>query len=124
MHNTVDISTLKGLTITSISGANIDSCSVVIKTLEGNSFEMMHSQDCCEHVSVHSVLGDVQSIIGSPVILVGEGDEPTELNLEYEPDSHTWTIYRIETKRGYLQINWLGVSNGYYGETVDFIQIS
>ena len=87
--------------------------SVAFETEDGRTFQMHHEQDCCEYVYLKKIKGDVNSLIGRPVVKASinytHRDEGTETEI---------TI-RVE-KRGTVRFIWLGVSNGYYGETASF----
>ena len=88
---------------------------------------MYHDQDCCESVYVEDIVGDLDDLVGTTLLLVEEVDnyEPsnaTKYNEEedhYENDSETWTYYRFSTEKGDVSIRWHGSSNGYYSESVD-----
>lgn len=87
--------------------------------LSGRRMLMYHSQDCCESVSVEDVTGDIADIIGSPILKA----EETSNNEESEGDSTTWTFYHFSTIKGTVTLRWLGQSNGYYSESVDFVEL-
>lgn len=100
-----------------------DNDKMVFETDSGEIFEMFHSQDCCESVEIESVVGDLSDLIGHPITLAEEvlGETPADYKFEYEPDSYTWTFYKFATIKGYVDVRWLGESNGYYSESVDII---
>ena len=83
------------------------------------SFVFFHQQDCCESVSIEDVCGDLQDLVGEPLLLAEEvqGETPVDFN-EMEHDSVTWTFYKFATRKGYVDVRWLGESNGYYSEGV------
>lgn len=85
-----------------------------------NSFCFYHSQDCCESVSVNDIIGDLDDLIGSPIVLAEEIDNNNEKPEKCFHDSYTWTFYRFGTIKGTVTVRWLGVSNGYYSEGVSF----
>ena len=122
----MDFSILKGLIITSIDGLEDDSTEVVFTTSDGRRFEMSHSQDCCERVSIEDVCGDVNDILNSPILLAEEetsDKDPVDVNKECHDDLYCWTFYKLSTFKGDITIRWYGESNGYYSVGVDFEEI-
>jgi hypothetical protein len=88
-------------------------------------FKMYHSQDCCENVSVEDIVGNLEDLIGTPILKASEDTSdknPDGVVKEYQ-DSFTWTFYNLTTIKGYVTIRWYGESNGYYSERVDFVKL-
>lgn len=122
----VPFSTLLGKTIVEITGLEAQSDSVIFATSDGKRYKMHHNQDCCESVDIESVVGDIADLIGESLLVAEEveGETPADYNFgDYEPDSYTWTFYKLATRKGYVDIRWLGASNGYYSESVHFEEI-
>ena len=82
-------------------------------------FVFFHQQDCCECVDINDIVGDLQDLVGEPLLLAEEvqGETPVDFN-EREYESVTWTFYKFATRKGYVDVRWLGESNGYYSEGV------
>lgn len=108
--------------------------------VDGQVWRMHHRQDCCEHVFVESITGDLKDLIGAPILVAEESssgklpDKPINeviadliVNVPNEDpneESQTWTFYKLATRNGYVDIRWYGSSNGYYSESVDFERIN
>lgn len=117
-------SDLMGETLVSVEGAQVGSDEVLFTTASGKRYRMRHYQDCCEHVRVEDVVGDVQDLVGSPITMADESTNNDVHNGKPDYiDSHTWTFYKLATVKGYVDIRWLGESNGYYSEAVDFDEV-
>jgi hypothetical protein len=127
----VDFALLLGKTLAKIEGADKDSDDIIFETVDGERFGMYHNQYCCEGVNVEEVVGDIADLIGEPIL---EAEEVSHSGGECEPnpeapkpreysESWTWTFYKIGTRKGSVTLRWLGESNGYYSERVDFIKL-
>lgn len=111
-----------------LKGVEVGNDYVYFESDDGKRYQLSHYQDCCESVDVDSVCGDVTDLIGFPIV---EAEEEVYDNEDYpgidKPsecyESFTWTIYKFRTTKGYVVIRWLGQSNGYYSEGVDFNEI-
>lgn len=92
--------------------------SVIFRAEDGTEFVMAHSQDCCEHVYVESIVGDLSDLVGTPILQANENTSNENPLREWE-ESFTWTFYSFRTIKGSVDIRWYGCSNGYYSERVD-----
>lgn len=111
-----------GVTMTSVvvddsTGDN----EMIFKAVNGDRFIFYHSQDCCENVRVEDTCGDLSDLVGAPILEATETRcEDATGDDECTNDSGTWTFYRFSTVKGTVTVRWLGTSNGYYSESVDF----
>jgi hypothetical protein len=121
---TRNVSELFGKTLTAIYGAEEGNDEIYFACSDGSAYLMYHEQDCCEIVSIEDICGDVQRLIGNPLTKAEEITNAPDLgNLDTWDDSYTWTWYQFATVKGYVTIRWYGESNGYYSESVDFIEL-
>jgi hypothetical protein len=111
------ISDMIGVTFTDVEH---DDFELMFYCAEG-VFRFTHHQDCCEHVAIQDITGDIKDLIGEPLLLAEESTGETPADIVYEEDygSHTWTFYKFATRKGYVDVRWLGESNGFYSESVD-----
>jgi hypothetical protein len=135
-----EIKDLLGKTLTKISKTNDE---IFFVCNDGSIYKMYHERDCCESVEIEDINGELEDLIGSPILLADEVSNEGFINAfnakfkavegsdfkkdeegNYEPDSCTWTFYKFATIKGYVDIRWFGQSNGYYSESVDFIKIN
>ena len=81
-----------------------------------NYVRFQHHQDCCEHVYIEDICGDLDDLVGSPLV---EAEEVSDYEGENTGDeSFTWTFYKFATRKGFVTVRWYGSSNGYYSESV------
>lgn len=123
-----DVSVLVGKTLESITK---DDYQVIFTCVGGERYKMYHIEDCCENVSIEDISGDLNDLIGTPIVKAEEVSnyEPTseeDVKRTKEANSYgscTWTFYKLATIKGYVDIRWYGESNGCYSESVDFVEL-
>lgn len=118
--NEIPFDSLKGMTFASVEQIGNDR--IVFTDTRGQRFTMYHEQDCCENVVVESITGDLSDLVGTPILRAEEVTSntlPSDVPMpDYQPESETWTFYKLGTIKGYVDIRWHGSSNGYYSESV------
>lgn len=133
----MEITELIGKTLTEV--INNDDDELIFVCDNGDKYKLYHDRDCCEYVSIEDINGDLEDLIGKPILKAEEVSNETfeqefknrfnikdkygymeDKNGDNEPESCTWTFYKLATIKGYVDVRWFGESNGYYSESVDF----
>lgn len=128
----IEFNSLEGLIITNIqlnytsdiSNWDMNSDAILFETNDNRKFKLGHYQSCCESVGIEEIHGEVEDLLNSPILLAEEVisySEPAEEDSWDE--STTWSFYKLSTIKGSVTIRWHGSSNGYYSETVDFVEL-
>jgi hypothetical protein len=106
-----------GKTFVQVTGS-VGGYEMLFETATGERFMFAHQQDCCESVDINDIVGDLQDLCGEPLLVAEEVKGATEPDEEHY-ESYTYTFYKFATRKGYVDVRWLGESNGYYSESVD-----
>lgn len=120
---TASFGELTGKTIVDITATKNDDDITKLRFVcsDGSKYIMEHFQNCCEQVRVEEIHGDIDDLIGSPVLMA---EEVSNHHGEHgDNNSCTWTFYKLATIKGSVTIRWLGTSNGYYSEEVSFYKV-
>lgn len=98
---------------------------IKITTECGKEFLFYHDQSCCENVYIYDNIGDLKVLEGQKLLYVdvdASGDIPSDVT--YRPtDCYTWTNITFRTNKDTVISRWIGESNGYYSEAVDFTEL-
>jgi hypothetical protein len=93
---------------------------------DGTHYRMYHYQDCCERVYVEDIVGDLDDLVGSPLVRAEERTSDTSEDSDpdaFRDDAYMWTFYEFATIKGSVTIRWYGESNGYYSIGVDLVHV-
>jgi hypothetical protein len=113
---------------------------LIFTTNTGEMYKFYHKQDCCEHVGIAGVIGDLQDLVGSPILMAEsviysresdlsatDKDICRELLVKNETEVQgqvTWTFHTFATEKGYIDIRWYGICGDCCtSENVDFYKV-
>ena len=119
-HQERDFGIILGKTLVTIDAAE-GAKEVHFTCADGTRYLMYHDRECCESVTLHDIAGNLGDLIGAPLVMAEEtsnSDDPPP-----SPDSWTWTYYKLATVNGFVTLRWLGESNGWYSEGVEFKEV-
>lgn len=122
-YNSID--ELQGKTLKRVELEKERGDTLVFETVEGEIYAMFHQQDCCENVNLEDVCGDLEDLVGSPILLAEEvtnTEDATVPRSKYD-DCFQWTFYKLATNKGAVTLRWYGESNGYYSMDVTFAKM-
>lgn len=90
----------------------------LMMVFEDGTARWYHYQDCEEDVCIEDINGDLGNLVGQELKMSEESSNEDMAGVgDY---SETWTFYRFATIQGYVDIRWVGNSNGNYSESVNF----
>lgn len=121
----INVNELVGKVVTKVKVSD-DKSEITFATEDGGLFKLYHSQDCCESVNLYDIVGDLDDLVGDPILEAEEvtsNEHPAGYASGGYEGSFTWTFYKFGTRKGRVTLRWLGESNGYYSESVDFVRI-
>lgn len=118
-----DISVLVGKTLTKCVRQGEYDDEIHFHTTDGEHYVMWHHQDCCEHVYIESIEGELSDLVGHPILVAEASSSNNDPPNNDHDESYTWTFYKLATIKGYVDIRWFGSSNGYYSERADFDKV-
>lgn len=81
---------------------------------DGSYYKMYHQKDWGEDVWLEDVDGDINDLIGSPIINAEKVTNKNQNGINVQ----LWTFYKFQTAKGYVTLRWCGESNGYYSMSV------
>ena len=94
---------------------------------DGFTYRLMYHHDCCARCSIEDICGDLEDLIGNPLLIaeevISENVNPPDKANFANDYSFTWTFYKLDTVKGGVTIRWYGESNGYYSETATFSKL-
>src|SRR4030042_2799225 len=106
----VDFSILKGKILLKVDGGKVDDEEIFFTTTEGEIYTLFYEHDCCASCGIVDIAGDLNDLIGVPILLaeevINKNENPSGLDIPEFQESFTWTFYKLVTIKGFVTISW------------------
>lgn len=105
-----------------------DPTAIHFQDSEDNDYVLGHEQDCCETVTLEDMCGDLQDLIGAPILVAEHRTGDAEILYEnkhgegYDTCAE-YNFYELGTIKGSVTIRYHGQSNGYYSMRANLYEI-
>ena len=95
---------------------------IFIKLLGKTNVAFYHDSECCEQVWLEDVCGDMQDLLGTPIlkayVTIMRKDEPMEEEDSELDEVDDWIFYHLSTIKGSVTLRFNTSSNGFYSTDV------
>lgn len=109
-----------GKTIIEVDDSNAYNAEIKFICSDGSVFKTVHHQSCCENVYFSDSDNPLNLLVGEKIVAAYYIEQDI-LGLEY--GTGTYTFYTLATQKVSVTMRFIGESNGYYSEYVDFEEI-
>lgn len=94
-----ELSQMVGVTMVSVTGKQYDEA-LRFTSDDGRCFSFYHEQDCCENVSIEEVIGDLDDLVGSPIVYAEEvSNSARQQRLDRLSNVDTFKLGDLEAER-------------------------
>ena len=119
-------SDLKGKSLKKITINTRDNY-VLFDCEDTTSYILQHIQESNEEVVIEDTLGDLDDLIGTPLLLAKEINRYYKhiksKKLTMAQRISAWSYYQLDTVKGTADIRWCGTCNGYYTNTARLYRV-
>ncbi len=84
---------------------------------DGTCCIFYHDNICCESVWIEEIIGDLEDLIGNPLLVAEERYKDNDGLADCE-NFQGWTFYTFRNIKGTVDVRFYGASNGNYGVKV------
>ncbi len=93
---------------------------LILKFEDKTSFRLQHNDQCCESVVIEDICGDLNDLLGVPLLQAEESGSETTKD-DSDNAYQKWTFYKLATINGFVTLKWWGDSpnNSYYSLEVN-----
>jgi len=71
---------------------------------DGAAWKLYHKEDCSENVYIEDICGDLEDLVGAPILQAEEVSSDYDGGVPAYVESYTWTFYKFATIKGSVTV--------------------